>query len=87
MRGPAAFRGGEGLDVLLDLLPFPVVLEGGAVDAGDGLTGGGAEAAPFLFQRIGDLADGGAQAHRLDGEVEQVALAGLRGVGERIERF
>jgi hypothetical protein len=31
----------------------------------------------ILFQRVGDFADGGAQAHRLDRQVEQVAFAGF----------
>ena len=65
--------------------PLGVVVELAAVDAGD-RADLGAVAAPDLLQRVGDLADGGARARRLDRQREQVALAALGRLGQRVER-
>ena len=43
-------------------------------------------APPDLLERIAHLAHRGAQAHRLDAQREQVALAGLCTVGQRVQR-
>ena len=74
----------EGLDQvagMADAHGLPHLL---GVDAGDRADLGDV-AAPDLLQRRGDLADRGACPGRLDGQFEQVALAGLGAAGERVQ--
>src|SRR3546814_9239707 len=64
---PAAFLGGESLDVLLDLHEALVIRIGRAVDAGD-RADGGLMAGEHLLHRRGNIADGDAGAGGLHTE-------------------
>src|SRR5213592_3952746 len=75
---------GEALDFRAQRLPFLVVGELAAVDAGDGADLG-VIAAPDLLERARDLAHRGARAGGVDREREEVPLARLGGAGERVE--
>src|SRR5213592_3115267 len=75
---------GEALDFRAQRLPFLVVGELAAVDAGDGADLG-VIVAPDLLDRARDLAHRGTRAGGVDREREEVPLARLGGAGERVE--
>jgi hypothetical protein len=82
---PAALRFGEGVDLALERVPALGTVVGGGVHPGH-LLGVGAVAPPRFFQRIAHLPHRGAQAHRLDRQVEQIAFACFRASGQCRQR-
>ena len=81
----AAFAFFEGSDHLVDLLELFVFAEFLAIDAADGADGG-LVATVDLFHGVGDFPKGGAGAGGLDAPFQEVALAGLGGVGDGVQR-
>ena len=74
--GAAAFGVGKFSDFFLQLFPAFGAVVGGGIHAGDFL-GVRAVAAIHRFQRVADLANRGTQAHRIDGQRQQIAGVGL----------
>src|SRR5262249_33718462 len=82
---PAPLLLGEGAHLGLDAREAGVAGIGRAVDAGDAARSR-AVASEHLLKGIGDLADRGAPARRLDGERQQITPAAGGRLGEGIER-
>jgi len=82
---PPALAAGEGLDLALDPAIVVVALVDRTIDAGDRVDGR-AMAREDLLESVGDLADRGADACRVDGERQQIALPAPRRLGQRVER-
>src|SRR5581483_7862061 len=81
----AAVLAREAVDVGADGGPVGVVAELAAVDAGD-RAHLGVVAAPDLLECVRYLADGRTRARGVDGEREDVAVAGLGRPGQCVER-
>ena len=83
---PSTVRGLEGLDQLHDAGHISVFLHLGFVYAGN-RRNAGAMPAIHLLQSVGNLADGRLHAGRRHGALQEVSLARLGVLGERVKRL